>query len=106
MEERLSFDILLEGPEEGDDEWAAHHRGLAGYGDSEEEALGSLVVQLREIVEDVEYNRVYGSPGIPGHPSGSAVPQVQQMDNPEVPQRRGSPNPYPIHPPEQPKDRV
>lgn len=102
---RLSFEITLLEPEEGDDQWEAHFRGLAGYGESADEAMTVLVSEIQELIEDAEYNRVH-APGIHGHNPDRSVPEVQHLDNPTVPQGQRGPDTTPVHPPEPPQDRV
>lgn len=104
MGERLSFDVTLFEPEDGDDQWEAHFRGFSGYGESADGALAALGTEIQELIEDVEYN--LASPGVHGHHADRQVSEVQRLDNPTIPTRAGGPNPYPVHSPHHPKDRV
>lgn len=102
---RLSFGITLLEPEEGDDQWEAHFRGLIGYGGSADEAMTLLGLEIQELTEDAEYNRVH-APGIYGHKPDRSVPEVQHLDDPAVSQGQRGPDAAPVHPPESPQDRV
>ncbi len=105
MSSRVTFEISLVGPEDGDDEWEATFRGFSGIGDTAREAVSDLVEQLEELVEDAEYYRVH-APGVYGHPTGRTLPQVQRVHDPEIQKGRGRQKPSSLYPSERQKDRV
>ena len=105
MSERLSFEITLLEPIEGDDQWEANFAGISSFGDSGADALGNLGVQIGEIVEDAEYNRVH-APRIYGHVPSRKVPQVQRLHSGAIPQGARGKDPAPVHSPEPPQDRL
>lgn len=105
MSERLSFDVTLLEPEDGDDQWEAHFRGFSGYGDSADGAMAALGVEIQSLIEDAEYNRTH-APGVYGHGSNRPVSEVQRLDDSSIPSGPRSKDPHPVHSSELPKDRV
>ena len=61
MEESV-FPVELLPPDE-DGEWEARSVGHVSYGDTAEEAMSNLGVQLDALVEDAEYNRIHAPGG-------------------------------------------
>lgn len=105
MSERLSFDVTVLEPEDGDDQWEAHFRGFSGYGDSADGAMAALGVEIQELIDDAEYNITH-APGIYGHDANRPLPQVQRVDDSAVPPGPRGQDPYPVHSSDPPKDRV